>query len=109
MAIELLLCTIRIQLKPPIDAGAGPAGTRMIFELASAQVKGDRLAGALLGAAAADWAVLGPEGTGTLDSRWTLRTDDGAAIFVQYHGRAGRLAGPAVPDDGPSRTLLRDR
>ena len=27
MAIELVpLCTIRIQLKPPIEVGAGPAG-----------------------------------------------------------------------------------
>lgn len=98
MAIELLpLCTIRIQLKPPIDAGAGPAGTRMIFELASAQIKGDRVAGALLGAAAADWAVLGPEGTRTLDIRWTLRTDDGAAIFVQYHGRLDASQGLQFP------------
>jgi hypothetical protein len=41
MAIELVpLCTVRIQLKPPIEVGAGPAGTRMIFELASVQVKG---------------------------------------------------------------------
>jgi hypothetical protein len=98
MAIELLpLCTIRIQLKPPIDVGAGPAGTRMIFELASAQVKGDRLAGAMLGAAAADWAVLCPEGTGTLDIRWTLRTEDGAAIFVQYHGRLDASQGLQFP------------
>jgi Protein of unknown function (DUF3237) len=82
MAIELVpLCTIRVQLKPPIEVGTGPAGTRMIFELASAEVKGDRLRGEL-GAAAADWAVLGPEGTGTLDIKWTLRTDDGATILV---------------------------
>jgi hypothetical protein len=41
MAIELVpLCTLRIQLKPPIAVGAGPAGTRLIVELVSAQVKG---------------------------------------------------------------------
>jgi hypothetical protein len=29
MAIELVpLCTIRVQLKPPIEVGTGPAGTR---------------------------------------------------------------------------------
>jgi Protein of unknown function (DUF3237) len=82
MAIELVpLCTIRIRLKPPIEVGTGPAGTRMIFELASAEVKGDRLRGELLGAAAADWAVLGPARTGTLDIMRTLRTDDGATIL----------------------------
>jgi hypothetical protein len=41
MPIELVpLCTIRIQLKPPIEMGAGPAGTRVIGELASAEFKG---------------------------------------------------------------------
>jgi hypothetical protein len=98
MAIEVVpLCTIRIQLKPPIEVGAGPAGTRMIFELASAEVKGDQLRGELLGAAAADWAVLGPEGTGTLDIRWTLRTDDGATILVQYHGLLDASQGLQFP------------
>lgn len=54
MEIELVpLCTIHFQIRPPIDVGAGPSGTRMVFETASAQVKGDRLSGELLGAAAA--------------------------------------------------------
>jgi Protein of unknown function (DUF3237) len=95
VAIELApLCTIRIQLKPPIEVGPGPAGTRMIFELANAQVQGERLARALLGTAAVDWAVLG---TGTLDIGWTLRTNDGAAIFVQYHGRRDASQGLHFP------------
>ena len=88
MAIELApLCTVHIQLKPPIEVGAGCAGTRVIIEVASAQVKGDRLSGEMVGAAAADWLLIGPEGTGTLDVRWALRTDDGAIIFTQYHGK----------------------
>lgn len=46
MAIELVpLCEIRLQARPPIEVGPGPAGTRMIFEIASVQVKGDRLSG----------------------------------------------------------------
>lgn len=88
MAIELApLCTVHIQLKPPIEVGAGCAGTRVIIEVASAQVKGDRLSGEMVGAAAADWLLIGSEGTGTLDVRWALRTDDGAIIFTQYHGK----------------------
>lgn len=88
MAIELVpLCTIRIQLKPPIDVGAGPAGTRMITEVASAEFTGDRLTGELLGAAAADWSVLSADGTGTVDARLTVRTRDSATVFVQYNGR----------------------
>jgi hypothetical protein len=61
MAIELVpLCTLRLQLKPPIEVGGGPAGTRLIVEVASAQVKGDRLRGEMLGTAAADWVIVGP-------------------------------------------------
>ena len=98
MAIELVpLCTLRIQLKPPIAAGAGPAGTRLIPEVASAQVKGDRLRGEMLGAAAADWLIVGPEGTGTVDVRMALQTDDGAVIFVQYNGRMDLSRGFQFP------------
>jgi hypothetical protein len=98
MAIELVpLGTARLQLRPPIEVGAGAAGTRVIFEIASVHVKGDRLRAELLGAAAADWAVVGPEGTGTLDIRETLRTDDGAIIFVQYHGKLDASRGMQFP------------
>jgi hypothetical protein len=40
---------------PPIEVGAGCAGTRVIVEVASVQVEGDRLRGEMVGAAAADW------------------------------------------------------
>jgi len=98
MAIELVpLCTVRIRLKPPVDVGAGPAGARVIGELASAEFKGDRLAGQLLGAAAADWLVIGADGTGIVDARLALRTDDGATVFVQYNGRMDFTKGFQFP------------
>ena len=98
MAIDLVpLCTLRLQLKPPIQVNAGPAGTRLIVELVSAQVKGDRLRGEMLGAAAADWMIIGPEGTGMVDVRATLQTDDGAIIFVQYNGRMDTSQGLRFP------------
>ena len=89
MAIELVpLCTLRVQLKPPIVVGTGCAGTRVIFEVASVQAKGDRLRAELTGAAAADWQLIGPEGTATLDVRAALRTEDGAIIFMQFNGKS---------------------
>jgi hypothetical protein len=98
MAMELVpLCTVRIQLKPPTDVGAGPAGNRIIAELATAEFKGDRLAGELLGAAAADWLVLGADGTGLVDARLTMRTYDGATVFVQYDGRMDFTKGLQFP------------
>ncbi len=90
MAIELVpLATLQVQLKPPIEVGAGCAGTRVIVEVASIQVKGDRLNAEMMGGAVADWLLIGPEGTGTLDVRAALRTDDGAIIFMQYNGKLG--------------------
>ena len=88
MAIELVpLCTVRAQLKPPIVVGAGPAGTRVVVEVASLQVQGERLRGEMLGAAGGDWLCIGPEGTRAVDVRVTLSTHDGAIIFIQYNGR----------------------
>jgi len=64
MAIELVpLCTMRIQGKPPIDTGTGPAGTRLVFEVTKVEVQGDRLRGQMEGIAG-DWILIGPEGTG---------------------------------------------
>ncbi len=71
-------------MKPPIEVGAGPAGTRLIYGLESARMDGERLRAEMLGAAAADWLVIGPEGTGSLDIRATFRTDDGAVVYAHY-------------------------
>lgn len=98
MAIELVpLCTVQVQLRPPIEVGTGPAGTRLIFEVESARVQGDRLRGEMVGSAAADWLLIGPEGTGSLDIRVTLRTDDGAIIFGQFYGRLDASQGVELP------------
>ena len=109
MAIELVpLCTMRIQAKPPVEVGVGPAGTRMVFEEAGVEVRGDRLRGQLEGSAG-DCVLVGPEGTGTVDVRVTLRTDDGAAIFVQYQGRVDLSGGFQFPLNGLRGASLRDR
>jgi hypothetical protein len=98
MAIELVpLCTMQVQLRPPIEVGAGPAGTRLIFEAESGKFHGDRFSGELTGSASGDWLLLGPDGTGMLDIRATFRTDDGALVFAQYHGRLDASEGMDLP------------
>jgi len=100
MALDLVpLCTLHMQLKPPIVVGTACAGRRVIVEVASVEVKGDRLRGEMMGAAAADWLLIGPEGTVTPDIRAALRTDDGAIIFMQYTGRmtGDWSQGPQLP------------
>jgi hypothetical protein len=44
----------------------------VIFEVESARMDGERVRAEMLGAAAADWLLIGPEGTGSLDIRATL-------------------------------------
>lgn len=88
MSIELVpLMTATINLREPIMLPNTPSGTRLIIEVASATFEGDRIRGKQKGVAAADWLTVGPEGTGTLDVRATLETDDGALIYSFYRGR----------------------
>jgi Protein of unknown function (DUF3237) len=97
MAIELVpLCTMRLTAKPPTEIGAGPAGIRIVIEQTSVEVHGDRLRGQMEGSAS-DCMLVGPEGTGTIDVRETIRTDDGAVIFVQYQGRVDLSRGLQLP------------
>jgi hypothetical protein len=97
MGIELVpLCTMRIQLRPPIEVGTGPAGTRLIIENESVKFDGDRFSGEMAGASV-DSLLVGPEGTGTIDVRATLRTHDGAIVFAQYHGRLDASEGMGLP------------
>ncbi len=87
MAIELVaLCTIDITLRDPIVVGEGPSGSRLIYEVVSAELVGERLRATSHGQASGDWVTV--TGTvATLDVRATFVTADGAIILVQYRGR----------------------
>lgn len=88
MAIELVpLCNVKAQLKPPIEVGPAVFSSRMIFEVASIQLEGDRLRGAMEGVASADWLLVGQAGEASLDVRATVRTHDGAIVYASYYGR----------------------
>ena len=72
-------------LKPPLEIGPGPLGTRVFFEATEGEVTGERLSGRLL-TGGGDWLLVGPDGWGLLDVRAQLTTDDGAVIYLQYLG-----------------------
>jgi hypothetical protein len=84
MKLEPLM-TYRADLKPPVDAGSGPFGHRMIFEVIGGSFEGPRLRGQLL-TGGADWFLLDDQGVGRLDVRGSFQTDDGAVVYVQYPG-----------------------
>jgi hypothetical protein len=90
-------------LRPPYVVAGTPAGDRWIFEVERASFDGERLRGTATGRANADWMVVGSDGTGSLDVRALMTTDDGAVIFVHYTGRVDVSAGPGAPVHAPLR------
>ncbi|MCP4037275.1 MAG: DUF3237 domain-containing protein [bacterium] len=84
MKLELLM-TYRADLKPPVEVGKGPFGTRSIFDVVGGRAEGPRIRGKLL-PSGADWLLVDDAGTGRLDVRGTLEMDDGAHVYIYYHG-----------------------
>ncbi len=75
----------RAQLKPPVAIGPGPYGARMFFEIAGGTVEGERINGTI-GTGGGDWALIDEKGIAHLDVRGQILTDDGAVIYMSYHG-----------------------
>ena len=81
--------TITAQLGDQIELGSGPKGVRLISDVVSVEVDCDRVKASLATNDAADWLTVSDNGTlGCLDVRFTLKTEDGAYIYVEYSGRA---------------------
>ena len=81
--------TITAQLGDQIELGSGPKGVRLISDVVSVEVDCDRVKASLATNDAADWLTVSDNGTwGCLDVRLTLKTEDGAYIYVEYSGRA---------------------
>jgi hypothetical protein len=79
------LMTYRADLEEPVEIGAVPSGSRRIYDVTGGSFEGPRLKGKLL-ASGGDWLLIGNDGVGRLDVRATFETDDGARIYLQYHG-----------------------
>lgn len=79
------LCHVTAQLEM-IDIGPGPAGHRMLWEVAWVDIEGERLRAKSNGRMSIDWMVF-EGGVGTLDVRTAFETDDVVLGLVQYGGR----------------------
>jgi hypothetical protein len=77
--------TYHAMLRAPLEIGDGPFGNRMFFDVIEGKVDGPRVRGRFVGGGG-DWLLLGADGFGRLDVRAQIETDDGALIYVQYHG-----------------------
>ncbi|MEK6439166.1 DUF3237 domain-containing protein [Pseudonocardia sp. T1-2H] len=94
----------RAELGEVDEVGSGPFGQRVIANVTGGEVTGDRLKGTIVGAGA-DWLLIGPDGFGRLDVRVTVKTVDGAFIYVHLNGLLEMTAGvTAVIQGGDTPT-----
>ena len=73
-----------------------PLGTRVIVDVIGVRIEGPRMPAPLQGSAAADWVTRRGRRHRPLDVRATIKTHDGALIFIQYSGRV-RFSTPTRP------------
>jgi hypothetical protein len=97
--IELVpLCVAEMTVGRAYRVGLTPSGQRLIGTVEAGRWDGGRLHAQVAGPGA-DWLVVGPDGTGMIDARLLLETDDGALVHVSYGGRvdaSGDMRGPYV-------------
>ena len=84
--------SVRVDVAAPLIVGRTPQGERRIIDILGGQVEGPRLAGRVL-PGGADWQIVQADGTAVLEARYTLRTDDGALVYVH---NTGIRRGPAA-------------
>jgi hypothetical protein len=76
---------IEVEVGEPLDFGQTQAGHRRVISIVRGLVAGPKLHGHIL-PGGADWQILRPDGTGDLDARYTIQSDDGALIYVVNRG-----------------------
>jgi hypothetical protein len=74
-----------VTVDPPLDVGNIGKGTRRFVPIAGGEVSGPKLRGEVL-RGGGDWQIIRDDGVAELEARYTLRTEDGALIFVRNYG-----------------------
>lgn len=82
---HLMTLTLSVDFAGMMVIGQTPAGLRRIAPVTGGSFSGERLNGKVL--PGADWVINRPDGVMEIDVRLPLQTDDGAMIYLAYHGR----------------------
>ena len=82
--LELLFRAI-VEIAAPLSVGMTPLGERRIIPIVGGRFEGEKLSGDVL-PGGADWQLVRPDGTVLLEARYTLRTRDGALVYVRNRG-----------------------
>jgi hypothetical protein len=72
----------QVAVDQPLDLGDVGKGGRRIVPIAGGEFSGPNIRGKVL-PGGADWQVMRTDGVAELEARYTLRTDDGALIYVR--------------------------
>ena len=83
--------TLRVELSSPLSLGQGRAGQRRIIPIVGGAALGPDITGDVLNLGA-DWQTIFEDGATHLDTRYALRTRDGAVIEIV---NIGTRHGPA--------------
>lgn len=87
------LATVRVTRGDVHRLGATAFHRRVIGGISRGRWDGDRLSGDIV-QPGGDWAIPSTDGAAMLlDVRQTVRTDDGALVYVTYQGRCDRTRG----------------
>ena len=103
--------TLEVALGAPLELGTGRAGKRRIIPIVGGRAQGPDITGDVLDIGA-DWQTIYADGAAHLDTRYAVRTDDGAVIEVinvgTRHGPADVMAELAAGQDvDPARYYMR--
>ena len=79
------LADLDVELAAPTELGEGPRGRRRIIPIIGGTVTGERLSGEILNVGA-DWQTVFSDGTAELDTRYAMRSHDGASIDIRNFG-----------------------
>jgi hypothetical protein len=79
------LCRATVEIAAPLVVGDTPLGLRRVIPVTGGRVEGPRLAGEIL-PGGADWQIVRSDGAAVLEARYTVRTADGALVYVRNIG-----------------------
>ena len=106
-----LLCHVAVKVAPPQLVGPVLTGERRVIPITGGRFEGPKMRGEII-PGGADWQLVAADGTALLEARYTLRTEDGALIYVRNtgvrHGPAAVLAAIARGEQvDPSKYYFR--
>jgi hypothetical protein len=79
------LCRATVEIAAPLVVGDTPIGLRRIIPITGGRVEGPRFSGEVL-PGGADWQIVRADGGAVLEARYTVRTPDGALVYVRNIG-----------------------